>query len=71
MKLPAEVKVGPKTYRLLWSGAKLPSTLIHELIHAVADVYGVEIDESSTTALANGLAQALISLKVLPEDLDI
>ncbi len=52
-------------------GAELPSALIHELIHAVADVYGVEVGESSVTALGNGLTQALISLKILPKELDI
>ena len=50
---------------------ELPSTLIHELIHAVANVYAVDIDEDATTALANGLAQALTSLRILPKRIDI
>lgn len=50
---------------------QLPITLIHELIHACEEAYQVDLKEKEVTALANGLAQALMSLKILPKELDI
>ncbi len=35
------------------------STLIHELIEAVNELYGLELDERAINAIGEGLAQAL------------
>lgn len=40
-------------------GARLWDTLIHELTHAVSDLYGLELSESQVTALGTGLCQGL------------
>jgi len=50
---------------------QIPITLIHELIHACEEAYQIDLKETEVQALANGLAQALISLKLLPEELEI
>jgi len=50
---------------------QVPITLIHELIHACEEAYQVDLKETEVIALANGLAQALISLKILPKELEV
>ena len=54
-------------FGVLCNEREIPSTLIHELTHAAADAYGVELDEGQVLALANGLTQALTSLELLPK----
>lgn len=48
-----------------------PSSLIHELLHAVSSAYCVELKEQQLAALANGLAQALIDIRLLPEEMEL
>lgn len=50
---------------------EIPSSLIHELIHAVEVGYAVDLKETQVTALANGLAQALMGLGLLPKEMKI
>ena len=41
-------------------------TFIHEVLHAVSDVYQVELDENEVERMANGLVDALQSIDWLP-----
>ena len=61
-----EIRIAPTATR-----GHLPSTLLHEIIHAVSDQYGVGLKESQVKQVANGLAQALIDLGLLPEGMSI
>ena len=54
-------------FGLLCNERQMPNSLMHELVHASASAYGVELDEQQVKALANGLTQALTSLKLLPK----
>lgn len=54
-------------FGLLCNERQMPNSLIHELTHAAARAYGVELDEEQVKALANGLTQALTSLGLLPK----
>ena len=65
-------------FGIMTGRGQLPATLIHELIHAVAHVYGVPIlDDYEKTdglhdqigVLGHGLAQVLIDLGFLPAEL--
>ena len=42
-------------------------TLVHELMHATAFVYDLELEESSVKRLAHGITQGLQSAGLLPE----
>ncbi len=53
-------------FGVLCNEREMPSTLVHEMVHAVADAYGVELSEGQVLALANGLTQALTGLELLP-----
>ena len=55
----------------LCNPAEMPSTLIHELIHAVEAAYAVDLKEEQVLALANGLTQALTDLGLLPEEMEL
>ena len=55
----------------LCSEQELPSTLIHELIHAVAKCYEVNMKEEDISRLGHGLAQALQDLGFLPKKLKL
>ena len=48
-------------------GEQLPITLVHELVHVAALAYRVELTEDQVGALANGIAQGLQSMGILPE----
>ena len=48
---------------------RLAETLMHELIHAVADGYNVKIEHDDVGRLAMGLTQALQSLGLVPEEM--
>jgi len=50
---------------------QIPSTLIHELIHAVESAYVVDLKEKQVSALANGLTQALTDMGLLPEEMEL
>jgi hypothetical protein len=50
---------------------QLPLTLMHELVHAVESAYGMEFNEDDVTRIANGLSQALTSLGLLPEEMEL
>lgn len=54
-------------FGLLCNEREMPSSLMHEVVHAAADAYGVKLDEDQVGALANGLTQALTSLELLPK----
>lgn len=54
-------------FGLLCNERQMPNSLIHELVHAAAKAYGVELEEGQVVALANGLAQALTNLGLLPK----
>ena len=54
-------------FGLLCNERQMPNSLIHELVHAAASAYGVELNEDQAKALANGLTQALTSLELLPK----
>ena len=54
-------------FGLLCNEREMPSALVHELLHAVADAYGIELEEGQIKALANGLTQSLTSLGLLPK----
>lgn len=54
-------------FGLLCNEHELPSSLMHEVTHATANAYGVELTEEQVGALANGLTQALTSLGLLPK----
>ena len=43
-------------------------TFIHEVLHAVSDVYQVGLDESQVERMANGFADALQSIGWLPTE---
>ena len=55
------IRISPTT-----SATETPVTLLHELIHSVNHVFGLEDKEEVVKPLANGLAQALQSLGYLP-----
>ena len=63
-----EVELSKKIIRLSpsTSATETPVTLLHELIHSVNHVYGLEDKEEVVKPLANGLAQALQGLGYLP-----
>lgn len=48
-----------------------PITLVHELIHAVNNAYGLKDEEHAVSCLSHGLAQALQSLNFLPKEIDV
>lgn len=50
---------------------ELPISLIHELVHAAASAYAVDLEENQVQALGSGIAQALLSLGLLPEELEL
>ena len=54
-------------FGLLCNEREMPNSLVHELLHTVADAYGVELEEGQVKALANGLTQALTNLELLPQ----
>ena len=54
-------------FGLLCNEREMPTSLVHELVHAAADAYGVELNEEQVKALAHGLTQALTSLELLPK----
>ena len=58
-------------FGLLCNPREMPTTLMHELIHAVGDAYGVRLEEGQVEALSNGLVQALTSLGLLPRELEL
>jgi Zn-dependent peptidase ImmA (M78 family) len=45
------------------------STLLHEVIHGVEDMYGVELSEEQVTTVANGLYAFMLDNKDLVRDL--
>ena len=47
-----------------------PVTVIHEIVHAVNSVFKAELDERQVEVLAHGLAQALGSMGVWPQDFE-
>ncbi len=52
-------------------GRELAATLIHELLHAVESAYGVEVGEDKIKGVSHGLAQALMDLGLLPEEMEV
>lgn len=56
-------------FGFLCNEREMPSSLMHELVHATASAYGVELEHKGVEALANGLTQALQSLGLLPDTL--
>ena len=46
------------------------ATLLHEIIHAVDEVFKAGLDERQTDVLAHGLAQALSSMGAWPEQFE-
>lgn len=53
------------------SPRQLPITLLHELIHVVAENAGMEMEHRDVRALSSGLAQALMDLGLLPEEMEL
>ena len=50
---------------------EMPSSLVHELVHAVESAYAVDLEEKQVSALANGLTQALTDMGLLPEEMEL
>ena len=55
----------------LCKGRELPISLIHELVHAVESGYGLDLDEKTVCAVSHGLAQALMDMGLLPEEMEL
>lgn len=46
-------------------------TLIHELLHVAEGVIGEDLDERIIAGLSHSLAQALMDLGLLPEEMEV
>ncbi len=57
-----EIRLGELTL-----GREMGVTFLHELIHAVAQCYEINLKETQTSQLGHGLADALMGLGLWPE----
>ena len=58
-------------FGMLCQAREIPISLLHELFHAVNHAVAADLDEDQVTRLSNGLAQALMDLRILPEEMEL